>query len=91
MSLRHSYGTVFRQHRLEDGMTVNTAAAQLGLSPSTLTSYERGDRWPGPDHLETLVDFYRITGSELLPSHECSTDWGHAIELCEALLKELRR
>ena len=91
MSLRHSYGAVFRQHRLALGLTTHATAARLGLSPSTLTSYERGDRWPGPDHLEILVDFYRITGSELLPNHEFSTNWGHAVELCEALLKELRR
>lgn len=53
-------GAELREVRVKRGVSARTAAEQAGVSPSALTSIERGDRYPSLETLEALATCYGI-------------------------------
>jgi XRE family transcriptional regulator, regulator of sulfur utilization len=53
-------GAELREVRVKRGVSARMAAAQAGLSPSALTSIERGERYPTLETLEALAECYGI-------------------------------
>jgi transcriptional regulator with XRE-family HTH domain len=53
-------GEELRAIRERRGLSARTVATQAGVSPSSLTSIERGDRYPTLETLESLAECLRI-------------------------------
>ena len=52
--------------RRSRGMTQAELAAKLGISKSAVSMYERGNREPELDLLETMADLFGVTASTML-------------------------
>lgn len=48
-------GSLLRAARKQRGLSIDRAAARLGVSSPTFGSWERGDRWPSRDSLLLLL------------------------------------
>lgn len=64
------FAKVFRQLRLQSGMTQPELAVRLGVSRSAVSMYERGEREPDLTTLATIakvfgVDMNYLTGAEV--------------------------
>lgn len=51
--------------RLQDGLTQGELAERIGVGKSTISMWEKGDRTPSLEMLETLADFFNVSLSEL--------------------------
>lgn len=56
----------FKQLRTERGLSQQSLADQLGFSKSSVNMYERGEREPGLDSLETIADYFNVDMDFLL-------------------------
>jgi transcriptional regulator with XRE-family HTH domain len=55
--LRSSFATAFRNWRLKNRIPLKQIARDLGLSVSTVNSWELGERFPTGRNFEMLVDY----------------------------------
>ena len=56
----------FKLLRKERGLSQAALAAELGFTKSSVNMYERGDREPGLESLETIADFFNVDMDYLL-------------------------
>lgn len=63
--------------RTEAGLSQQDAAKQLGTSKSSINMYERGEREPGIDMLETIADYFNVDMDFLLgkSEHRSKSAW----------------
>ena len=61
-----NFQNVFRQLRLEDGLTQAELSAKIGISRSTIGMYETGAREPDFETLERIADFFHVDIDYLL-------------------------
>ena len=54
------FGSVLRSMRIAKNLTQKELAQKLGLSFSTISMYERGDREPGLETMEKIADFFNV-------------------------------
>jgi transcriptional regulator with XRE-family HTH domain len=59
-------GTWFRSRRLELRLSLAEVALQVGVQPSTVESWERGERIPKLSRLEDLMVTYGSSRHELI-------------------------
>jgi len=59
-----------REERVKKGLSVTKLACQVGLSPSTLSEFERGLRRPWPRARADLSRVLGISERELFPGLE---------------------
>ena len=50
----------FRQLRIDRDMTQDELADALGLTKQAVSHYERGTRFPQPDRLKLISDFFNV-------------------------------
>ena len=55
--IRASFATAFRNWRLKNNVSLKKIADDLGLSVSTVNSWELGKRFPTGRNFEILVDY----------------------------------
>ncbi|MGO8926136.1 MAG: helix-turn-helix domain-containing protein [Limisphaerales bacterium] len=55
--LRASFATAFRNWRLKNNIPLKAIAKDLGLSISTVSSWELGERFPTAYNFEMLVNY----------------------------------
>lgn len=55
--IRTSFATAFRNWRLKNHIPLKTIALDLGLSISTVNSWELGERFPTGRNFEMLVNY----------------------------------
>ena len=68
---RKELGRRLRHHRVEIGdPSLEEVGAQVGMSQSILSAYEKGKVWPPIVKLRRLAAFYGTTPADLL-----SSDW----------------
>ena len=60
------FRNVFKQLRLSSGLTQLDIANKLGISKSTVSMYENGNREPDFDILERIADFFNVDTDYLL-------------------------
>ena len=58
-------GELLRRVRKQRGLTTAESAESVGISPSSLSNYERGVREPSLKILITMSDLYQISLDEL--------------------------
>ena len=56
-----SFGNVLRKLRKQDGLTQTELGKALGLSYSTISMYERGEREPDFETLEIIADYFNVS------------------------------
>ena len=56
-NIRTSFATAFRNWRLKKHIPLKKIASDLGLSVSTVSSWELGERFPTGRNFEMLVDY----------------------------------
>ena len=56
-----SFGKVLRQLRIQDGLTQTELGNALGVSFSTISMYERGEREPDFEMLEVIADYFNVS------------------------------
>lgn len=56
----------YRQARRDAGITAESAAAKLGVSITTLFSWEREDTKPNANNLRDMAQLYGVTADYLL-------------------------
>ena len=56
-----TFGRILRALRNESNLTQVQLANKLGLAFSTISMYERGEREPDFETLETIADFFNVT------------------------------
>lgn len=64
-----NFKNVFKSLRIKEGLTQDELAKKLGISRSTVSMYERGEREPDFETLEIIADFFNVdmnylTGNE---------------------------
>lgn len=60
------FNTVFKQLRISSGLTQSEMADKLGISKSTISMYENGNREPDFETLERIADFFNVDIDYLL-------------------------
>lgn len=56
-----AFGAVLRRLRKQDGLTQTELGKALGLSYSTISMYERGEREPDFETLEVIADYFNVS------------------------------
>ena len=51
----------FKQLRTERRLSQQNLADQLGFSKSSVNMYERGEREPGLESMETIADYFNVS------------------------------
>ena len=64
------FGDVLKQLRRESKLTQRELAKILGISESTVGMYERNQREPAFEMLETIADYFNVAMSDLIGSTE---------------------
>ena len=59
-------GNTLKKLRLTKGLTQEDVATQLGISPQSISKWERGDGYPDITMLPALANYFRITVDELI-------------------------
>lgn len=54
------FARIFKGLRLERGLTQEELAKRLGITKSTVSMYERGQRTPAFEIAETITDFFGV-------------------------------
>lgn len=67
------FGDRLRSLRTERGLSMLDFANQLGISKSSVNMYERGEREPNFEVLETIADFFNVDMDYLLGKSEYTT------------------
>lgn len=68
-----TFGKVLKELRNNNKLTQTQLAEEVGLSFSAISMYERGEREPDFETLETIADFFNISISRLLGKKENET------------------
>lgn len=68
-----NFQNVFKQLRLASGLTQAEMAEKLGISKSTISMYENGNREPDYEILERIADFFNVDTDYLLGRTEKTT------------------
>lgn len=61
-----SIGANVKRKRLEQGLTQEEVATQIGVSFQAISKWERGDGYPDIEMLPVLADYFRVSVDELL-------------------------
>lgn len=61
-----TFGEVLKKLRLEKSLTQTELADKLGISKSTISMYENGNREPDFETLEHIADFFNVNLSYLI-------------------------
>lgn len=56
-----AFGAVLRKLRKQDGLTQSELGKALGISYSTVSMYERGEREPDFEMLEIIADYFNVS------------------------------
>ena len=59
-------GNTLKKLRLTTGLTQEEVATQLGISPQSISKWERGDGYPDITMLPALANYFCITVDELI-------------------------
>ncbi|MBQ9014917.1 MAG: helix-turn-helix transcriptional regulator [Firmicutes bacterium] len=51
--------------RINAGLTQREAAAKIGVSKQSLSAYETGKRFPGPEVIRRIEEVYGVSYSEI--------------------------
>ncbi len=84
-------GVLLRDARLSKGQSLKECAEALGISPSTLRAYERGDRSPSLPELEALAYHFGLPLEHFWGSEVLSDDPSPVERLPVARLIRLRQ
>ena len=68
----------FKLLRKERGLSQAALATELGFTKSSVNMYERGDREPGLESLETIADFFNVDMDYLLGMSTSSSTFSAA-------------
>lgn len=68
-----NFKNVFKQLRIAVGFTQSEMAEKLGISKSTISMYENGNREPDFETLEKIADFFNVDIDYLLGRTEKTT------------------
>lgn len=60
------FSQIFKQLRLEKGLTQQELADKLGITKSAVSMYERGDRRPNFEIAEAITDFFHVDMNYLI-------------------------
>ena len=63
--IRASFATAFRNWRLKNNVPLKKVAKDLGLSVSTINSWELGERFPTGYNFEMLADYTGVPPCKL--------------------------
>ncbi|HEY3737689.1 MAG TPA: helix-turn-helix transcriptional regulator [Jatrophihabitans sp.] len=61
--------SLLRTLRREQGRSLRTAAADIGVAPSQLSRIERGERGLGPDVSERIASYYGVPAEVVALAH----------------------
>lgn len=61
-----NFGNTLKKLRLQNGMTQQQLAAQIGVSKSVVSYYELQERTPSPDVLVKLAAIFHVSSDYLL-------------------------
>ena len=64
------FSQIFKQLRLEKGLTQRELADKLGITKSAVSMYERGDRRPNFEIAEAITDFFHVDLNYLIGTTE---------------------
>ena len=67
----------FKLLRKERGLSQAALATELGFTKSSVNMYERGDREPGLESLETIADFFNVDMDYLLGKSDVQNRFLH--------------
>jgi len=54
------FNNILKSLRIREGLTQDDLAKKLGVSRSTISMYERGEREPELEVLEAIADFFNV-------------------------------
>ena len=74
-----AFSTRIKQLRVDLGLSQQALADKLGISKSSVNMYERGEREPGFETLETMATFFHVDMNYLLGSNSNILDPGGRI------------
>ena len=60
------FGETLRELRIQKNMNQKQVALELNVTPQTYSNYERGKRFPGPDMLRRIAQYYQVSTDQLL-------------------------
>ncbi len=72
----NTFAKRFKQLRLSSGFSQQALAEKLKISKSSVNMYERGEREPGFETLESIADFFNVDMNYLLGSEKNVLDPG---------------
>ena len=75
------FGSVLRNLRNSKNLTQKGLADKLGLSFSTISMYERGDREPGIETMEAIADFFNVDMNYLYGKQTIPNRYQHDVSL----------
>lgn len=55
-----SFSDVLRSLRTDSGLTMEELARRVGVTKAAINNYEKGIRYPKPETLEALADFFNV-------------------------------
>ena len=61
-----NFANVFRQLRIQNGLTQQEMADRLGISRSSIGMYENGEREPGFELLSQIADYFHVDMNHML-------------------------
>ena len=87
------FHTALKALRLQDRLTQEELALRLGVSKSTISMLENGERKPSFELLEAIADYFNVSMSRLWDDAEKPDSFDDALihTLDPALLAELSR
>lgn len=62
------FGTRLKYLRKQDNVTQQELASSLGISKSTISMYENGNREPDFETLESIADFFNVPMNTFFPN-----------------------
>lgn len=65
MKAERPFGDKIRAMRIERNFTLREAASQIGLSAMFLSELESGAKFPSPEKLQNIAEFYLVKKEEL--------------------------
>lgn len=51
--------------RVESGLTIVEASKKLGITPNTLSRYERGETFPNVKMLKKIEELYKVPSADI--------------------------
>lgn len=60
------FGTILRNLRKKNGLTMKELGARFNLAESTISGYENGTRKPDSETMEKIADFFEVSVDYLL-------------------------